>query len=102
MTQAVLAEQLDVPVNTVSRWETGATHPGCEGSGGHLLHCQGKWRYPANSSKGGPTCNTHKISELNCYTSGTCKISVSDASELEVEWPFISDLSDPALSRDPR
>ena len=27
LTQAVLAEQLDVPVNTVSRWETGATTP---------------------------------------------------------------------------
>ena len=27
LTQAVLAEQLDIPVNTVSRWETGATTP---------------------------------------------------------------------------
>lgn len=27
LTQAALAEQLDVPVNTVSRWETGATTP---------------------------------------------------------------------------
>ena len=27
LTQAALAEQLDVPVNTVSRWETGATVP---------------------------------------------------------------------------
>lgn len=27
LTQAALAEQLDVPVNTVSRWETGATAP---------------------------------------------------------------------------
>ena len=27
LTQAILAEQLDVPVNTVSRWETGATTP---------------------------------------------------------------------------
>ena len=27
LTQAALAEQLDIPVNTVSRWETGATTP---------------------------------------------------------------------------
>ena len=40
LTQAGLAEELDVPVNTVSRWETGATTPDAPGLGRTLLNRQ--------------------------------------------------------------
>ena len=85
LTQAALAEQLDVPVNTVSRWETGATTPDAKALAAIYSIAKGRGVTPQFFK----SLKQAQIQPINLVFVWDFKDRAFDASDIEDEFLYI-------------